>query len=232
MQKLKILFLIIAGLVPLSASAATTAAVRDCDSNAVVYCGANTPSQLVQKLQNGDGRHSAASLQATMAAQGITVTQLQSADLKNGYVYRDGHVTADGKRVATGAMSFGRQNISGSTQAGELWKRPTSVSLQSERLPAFVYMPNGQFAWAVIESCGNPVIATPVPKPAVTQKVVTQPVVQQVVVQQVVAQQPVLTKTGASDPVSTPLIPLGVLAGAAAWHHRSRLRLFTSLSNK
>lgn len=75
--------------------------------------------------------------------------------------------------VATGALTGGRQDISGSTREDVggtvFFVRPPSVSFASSPLSAFVVMVNGQFKFAIIASCGNAVKATPVapaPKPA------------------------------------------------------------------
>ncbi len=226
MHRLKYVLILTLGLLPVSALATNGAAQRDCDSNAVIYCGATSTDELITKLQKGDSRHSGAELQSIMNAQAISVDKLKSGDIQTGFVYSDGHVTAEGKRVATGAMSFGRQNLAGSTSAGSLWKRPTGASFQSDRLPAFIYMPGGRFAWAIIMNCGNPVVATPLV--AVVPQVV-QPQSVTVVQQTVVTPPPVIPQTGPSSTIPTPLIPLALLAGCAAWHYRSHARLRNAL---
>jgi hypothetical protein len=150
------------------------AASRDCDANAVIYCGAMDKAELVRKLQQGDGKHSASDLQAIMTSYGITVAEINSGDTQEGTVRKDGSVWVGSKKVADGAISTGRVDMPGSTRRGNLYERPTSVSFRSESLPAFVYMPNGRFEWAIIKSCGNPVKAraaevtvstTPTPTP-------------------------------------------------------------------
>lgn len=148
------------------APASAHAASRDCSANAVVYCGATTISELTRKLQNGDGKQSGSKLRSEMQQVNATITAENLRNTVPGYVYKDGHVTANGKRVANNAYSYGRQNISGSTQQGSLYKRSTNTSFNSERLEARVYMKDGVFQWAVILSCGNPVVATPVKAPA------------------------------------------------------------------
>jgi hypothetical protein len=89
--------------------------------------------------------------------------------------------------VATNAMTAGRQNMPGSTRVSSggtvFYSRPPSVSFQSSSLPAFVVMNGGRFSYAIIASCGNPVMATPVTPvkktraatPAAVQPTVTQP---------------------------------------------------------
>lgn len=94
-----------------------------------------------------------------------------SSQAQSGTVYKNGEVRlADGKLVATSAMTAGCQNISGSNTVSDgymtFYTRPTSVSFASSALHAYVVMKNGQFAYAILTSCGNPVKATPVAAPA------------------------------------------------------------------
>lgn len=149
-------------LVPLAVGA-TQSGPRDADSNAVVYNGAYTRAELTSKLKNGDGYHSGASLQKEFSSRGITVKSITSDNTVNGTVTKGGRVIVDGKTVATGAISYGREYMSGSTKEGNLYARPTSVSFKSSSLPAFVHMEDGRFKYAIIKSCGNMVKATPVP---------------------------------------------------------------------
>lgn len=142
------------------------ASPRDCDSNAVVYCGAYTKSELLEKLEKGDTRNSAAELRRIYYSEnrGITEASLRSEATVDGVVTRDGRVVVGGRTVATDAISTGRENLGRSTRDGSLFARPTSVSFRSPELPAFVHMENGEFKYAIIKSCGNPVRATPVAK--------------------------------------------------------------------
>lgn len=161
------LLFVLSTVFSLNATTTTNAATaRDCDDNAIMRCGAVTTTELRQKYeanQNGD-------VQAIFAHYGVSKAMV-GGSMKTGTVTRDGKVIVDGKTVATGAQSVGRQNISGSTAvtiAGKTYyQRPTSVSFRSESLSAFVFMDaRGQYIGAVIQSCGNPVKATPTPPPA------------------------------------------------------------------
>lgn len=143
--------------------AAVGAAAQDCDANAIIWCGATTKSELLGKLHNGDGHHSAASLQSIMHNRGVTLADIGSSNTVLGTVGKNGNVTVNGAVVATEAESLGRQNIPGSKANGSLWQRPTSVSFQSDSISAFVFMPNGKFKWAILTSCGNITYATAVP---------------------------------------------------------------------
>lgn len=165
-QKLFLLAaVVLAGLlfVPAPASAATP---RDCDSNAVIYCGAYTKQELLDKLRTGDSRHTGAELREIVYGGnwGITEASLRSDQTVDGVVTKDGRVIVGGQVVATDARSAGRENIGRSTREGEVYVRPTSTSFRSAQIPAFVHLENGQFRYAVIKSCGNPVRATPVAK--------------------------------------------------------------------
>lgn len=148
---------------------------RDCDTNAVIWCGAGDVQQLIHKFHNGDGRNSAASIQAIFNHFDIGTADIDrmndaSATVRAGSVTRAGNVYVNGDIVATNAMTAGRQPMAGSTSVSAggttLYARSPNVSFQSDKLDAFVVMRDGQFAFAVLASCGNPVKATPKPKPA------------------------------------------------------------------
>jgi len=138
-------------------AAANTAANT---TNALIAGGCTSPSDCSNQVHNGD-----ATVRTVYHAYGITAIMINQA--VPGTVTKSGLVIVNGKTVATQAMSFGRTNRPGSTFIHGAFRRPTSVSFASNQLPAFVHMTNGRFDFAVIESCGNLVIATPVaaPKP-------------------------------------------------------------------
>ncbi len=161
---------------------------RDCDDNAVIRCGALSESELNRKCwENQNGTID------IFRALGI-----QNCDKLNGLV--EGRVTADNKiyvgndLVATDAVTAGRHNMPGSTPiaGGIAHKRPPSVSFVDKNgsLRALVKMDGKTFRFAVITSCGNPVMATPVstpppPPPTVTptvQPTPPPPVVQKTVI--------------------------------------------------
>jgi hypothetical protein len=144
----------------------------DCDSNNVVHCGVSSPSAMGSGFQE-------AGVADIFSWAGISQTDVNNmaSQAVRGTVTKSGDVLVSGKLVATGAMTAGRQNIAGSTRMSiggtTFFVRPPSVSFLQSSLPAFVMMKNGQFDFAVIAACGNPVIATPVaPKPAPPQKTV------------------------------------------------------------
>lgn len=134
-----------------------SAQTGDCDDNAIIRCGAFTASQLQTKT--------AGDVQDIYAHYGINSADFDSLEI--GSVHKDGTVWVGSNQVATEAITAGRQNISGSTYLPSLkiYERPPSVSFRSNQLTAFVKMANGRFVYAIIQSCGNPVSATPVAPP-------------------------------------------------------------------
>jgi len=139
------------------------AVVKDCDANAIMWCGAYGKTEWAYKLMGGDGHNSAANLQSIYKAYGVSVDEVKVA--VDGTVTKNGNVVVNGKTIATGAKSIGRQYMPGSVKQNGVWLRSTQTSFKSESLEAFVYTKNGVFEWAVIKSCGNVVVATPVTKP-------------------------------------------------------------------
>lgn len=154
--------------------ASTVYTTRDCDNNAIVRCGVADSSQMA-KAYNQSG------VAPVYNYFGISRQDISAAgsNMVTGRVTRDGKVYANGKLVATNAMTAGRQYMPGSKAETRgsmtFYVRPPSVSFKRQSLPAYVMMRNGQFSYAVIASCGNPVSAKPV-KPK--KKVVITPTVQ------------------------------------------------------
>lgn len=145
----------------------TAAESRDCDSNAVIRCGGYTLSEI------RNGYNSNASTRAIFAAAPfkISSSDVNSDGFVNGYVNRDNTVTVNGRVVATNAITAGRHYIAGSTKMNipgvTAYTRPPSVSFKQASLQAYVKLDsNGNFKFAIIKSCGNPVTGKPTPPPA------------------------------------------------------------------
>lgn len=147
------LLIALAVFLPFAMSNASPA--RNCDSNAIMNCGAYSDSEFQGKLQNGDGLHSGANIEAIYQSFGIDTSELSQA--QDGYVTKSGDVVVGGQTVATGVWTAGRQDIGNSSPHGSVWMRPPSVSFLSDQLDAFVYAPGGHFEWAILKACGNPV---------------------------------------------------------------------------
>jgi hypothetical protein len=156
----------LSGLMNMRTSALTISSVRDCDANAVIRCGALNSTEL-------ENRFHEAGVAEIFSSFGISAQDIANArnSAVEGQVTSGNEVMVNGQVVATNAITAGRQNMSGSTMMTSggvtFFRRPPSVSFASSPLAAFVMMNNNdRFAFAIIASCGNPVIATPVRQPA------------------------------------------------------------------
>lgn len=138
---------------------------RDCDANAVMYCGALTTAEVNQKY---DANPSTRDIFNYFGISGTEVNNLHTTAV-TGTVTKSGNVIVDGKVVATNAITAGRQNMPGSTQVSHggttFYTRPPSVSFVPPSLEAFVVVKNGVFQFAILKACGNPVKATPREEP-------------------------------------------------------------------
>lgn len=156
------------------------------DANAVLFGGASNTSTIANDYKNGvsgtmsNGKKvtdSAASIHDIYSYFGISSSDIQSlgSTAVAGTVNINGNVYVGSHLVATNAMTAGRQDMSGShkvTSGTTFYTRPPSVSFQNNSLTAYVVMQNGQFKFAILSSCGNPVKATP-KKPAAGKLVCT-----------------------------------------------------------
>ncbi len=144
-------------------SALSLSAPRDCDSNAVISCGALTVSELQQ-------HYGAKSVVAIYNYFGITSKDIKAMNKTAvaGRVYKNGNVTIGKTTVATNAITAGRENIAGSkkvTSGGTtFYTRAPSVSFHPDSIAAFIVMEDGQFKFAILGPCSNPVTATAVAK--------------------------------------------------------------------
>lgn len=142
------------------------AEARDCDSNAIMYCGAWSAGEFQQKFNaNKPG-----DLAAVYAHYGVNPAEINSA--RSGIVTKSGQVIVDGKTVATNAYTVGRQTKPQShtiSIGGRTYYERNNTSNFNKDFDAFVVLDQfGRFKYAVIKDCGNPVPATPVQPPAAT----------------------------------------------------------------
>ncbi len=151
-----------------AASALTIGGPSDCnDNNAIVNCGVHSSAAVMSAYQ---GKAYIRAVYAYFGINNADIANLQASNV-SGSVTKSGNVFIDGqsKPVATNAITAGQANMPGSTrvdsQGAIFFVRPPSVSFQQDSLPAFVAMKNGQFQFAIIASCGNPVKATPAAQP-------------------------------------------------------------------
>ncbi len=123
----------------------------DCDKFAVMYCGSSTKNDVLDKLQNGDTKNSASDIQKIFSQFGLNASRIQADNFVKGVVFQNGEVRVGNKVVATGAITYirtmGRVNVDKMGSAQE-----ALVHINS----------NGQFEYAIMTPCGNPVTAKPV----------------------------------------------------------------------
>lgn len=141
----------------------------DNNANAVTWGGVGNTQAVQSDYNHGDGHNSAASIDHI-----YNYFHISSSDINNlsntavaGSVTKAGNVYVGNRLVATNAMTAGREYISGGStrvnNAGTVfYARRPSVSFTSDRLTAYVVMKGGQFDFAILSSCGNPVTASPV----------------------------------------------------------------------
>lgn len=133
----------------------------DCDNVAIFYCGSMNESEFHRKWNN-DGRYN--DHQAVFAAFGINKDDVNG--MVDGVVWKDGRVTLnDGKVVATGAMTAGRNWGGNPIPNTKNAAKYSTSKFVTEGQTAMIKMVDGQFKFAVVKSCGNPVTATPVEQP-------------------------------------------------------------------
>lgn len=172
----------IAAAATITAASAAPVSTPNCDDNAVVICGATSVSQLQQKYNNKNGvsygsiKESQATIHniynySKFAISSSDISSMSSQAV-SGYVTKGGDVYAGGKLVATDALTAGRTNYSGSTKVTSngttFYTRKPIVSFKDDELSAMVDMKNGTFQFAILNSCGNPVTATPKKTPMPT----------------------------------------------------------------
>lgn len=144
----------------LSQAPTAQAAARDCDTNAIIYCGTLTKEELYNKLAGGTGKayQSGPELQALFARFGADVTDIEN--LVVGRVTSGNNVYVGDQLVASDVFTFGRHNIAGSSLVPDLpytlYRRHPSVSFLSGSIEAYVLMNyDGTMAYAILKSCGN-----------------------------------------------------------------------------
>jgi uncharacterized repeat protein (TIGR01451 family) len=129
---------------------------RDCDKYAVMYCGAMTKDEMVKKMNNGDGRNSSANIKNIFSQFGLNVTSIKNANFKDGVVYQNGDVKVGGKVVAKNAQTYIRT----------LGGKGSTSRMGSAQAAKVAVNKDGQFLFAVMTPCGNPVTGkNVVPKP-------------------------------------------------------------------
>ena len=151
--------------------AASVDTTRDCDDFAVIKCGTMTATELrveydslnVNKSNGSTTKQS--DIPAIFTALGIKRADLDG-DFVKGVVYQDGTIKVGGKTVAKNAKTAIR-NVSGTAISGSSTAKLVSTSKMGSAQEALVRLNDkGQFVFAVMTPCGNPVSAeNTVPEP-------------------------------------------------------------------
>jgi hypothetical protein len=146
---------------------------RDCSGNAVIKCGTLSTTELKEK-------YSQPGVAGIYSYFGISATDIKNigSTAAAGVAYKDGTIklNSTGKVVATDSVSAGREPITGSKRIkanGVTFYVTTSQkAFRANALPVYVVMTNGQFDFAIIPNCSNPMsakaIAPPKPTPTPT----------------------------------------------------------------
>ena len=135
---------------------------RDCDDNAIIRCGTADANEFRAKYDaNAPG-----DLKTIYDHYWIP----RDIQVVEGVAYKDGTVRVGGRIVAKNAASIGRQQIKGSypiSIGGKTYYQASNAdAFIHDALPAMVALDaQGNFKYAIIHACGNPIYATPVPPP-------------------------------------------------------------------
>lgn len=139
------------------ASAVTIDDTPDCDKYSVMWCGGSKMSSIVDKYEHGDGHNTAKNIQGIFSDLGISSSEVKASGFVSGVVYENGEIKVGSKVVAKNAKTYIRT-------MGKV-----STSKMASAQTAFVKLnSDGQFLYAIMKPCGNPVSAdnvVPKPKP-------------------------------------------------------------------
>jgi len=133
------------------------ASALECKDRNVIRCGVNDRAELVANIKND------MALNRLFDSIGIYADDVANADAAPGIVKRDGSVWVGNTQVATGTImgQRGTENIEGANTpwAGLNWAY-TNIMFgpDTNQQAAFVYMRDGQFLYAIVLNCGNPVL--------------------------------------------------------------------------
>ncbi len=157
----------------------SSAVAADCSANAIMKCGASSPSEFISKTQSSNGG-TQGDLQTIYASYGLSAADYSrfASSAKTGTAYKDGRIVVDGKTVATNASSIGRVQKNGDHAkvigGTTYWEGSNQTAFASDSIPVMVLLDgNGTMQFAVLGDCGNPMSGTvtsppPPPPPAPT----------------------------------------------------------------
>ncbi len=140
----------------------------NCDANSVMWCGAKDTAVIQSDYNHGDGHNAAATIHEIYDQFGINSSDINAIGKTAvaGSVTKSGDVYVGNTLVATNAWTAGREDIAGSTKVTlkngfTFYERQPKISFQNNSLTAYVVMQNGQFKFALLSACGNPIKAIP-----------------------------------------------------------------------
>lgn len=140
----------------------TGASAADCSNNSIIKCGVTSAADFKNKCTaNATG-----DLRAIYGHYWIPC----DVQVVEGTSYKDNTVRVNGRVVATNAQSIGRIQKPGdhaiSIAGKTYWEAPNSVAFKQDALPTLVALDaEGNFKYAILKDCGNPVYAKPTPPP-------------------------------------------------------------------
>lgn len=148
------------GVLGLTQQDQAQALVRNCDANSIMNCGAADANEFRSKFNANAPGDLPAIYGHYWIPRDLQVVQGQS--------FKDGTVRVNGRVVATNAKSIGRQPLAGSRPISiggkTYYESSNGTAFASDSLPTMVALDaQGNFKYAIINACGNPIYATPVP---------------------------------------------------------------------
>ncbi len=166
---------ILISVVPLGVQNASAAT---CTDNDIMKCGYSSPSSFIDRVEaNTNGVNNTPDLQAIYAHYGLSSAEYSSfaAHAVRGEAMRNGEIIVNGKVVASGARSIGREEspqgsspfsafIDGRTYYGNTNAQAFAPGV-AELSVDVLFNSNGAFQFAVLPSCGNPEIPTTITPP-------------------------------------------------------------------
>lgn len=163
---------VVAGGVAIKQHTQAASMPRECDSNAILRCGAITPSEFIGDVRSDNGG-TQKDLKTIYADSRVGDLGGEDYDrfkstARMGKVYKNGDVIVDGQKVMTGANSLGREKFNSHRQPITIggktyYYSSTNASFAADSIDAMVMFDgDGTVETVILTSCGNPVWGTKV----------------------------------------------------------------------
>lgn len=138
---------------------------RQCDANAVIYCGAYNSREVIAAYMNPAD----ASVRNIYNGMGITNQDIAEFEARavRGSVTKQGKIMLGDQVIAVNGVTAGRQNVFGSValkyNGTTYYKRSTNEAFNDSLEYAYVVRDsNKNFKYAILVSNGDPVIGAPI----------------------------------------------------------------------